>query len=126
MIGNPRGSGYDRERLDSYREPAWALEALLDVEPFSGPILDPAGGSGTIPRVCRDHGLTAFGSDIVNRGFGMRTDFFDRRDAAAVNIVSNPPFRIIERFIQHALTLASDKVAILARLALLERSLRSR
>jgi hypothetical protein len=36
------------------------------------------------------------------------------------NVISNPPFGSIERFIEHSLIVATEKVAILARLALLE------
>jgi len=117
--GNARGSGYQRQPLDFYREPHWAVDALLDVERFEGLVLDPACGSGTIPLVCRRRGITATGSDIVNRGFGDVMNFFDQREPVA-NIVSNPPFALVERFVEHALTLASDKVAILGRLTLLE------
>jgi hypothetical protein len=117
--GNARGSGYQRQPFDFYHEPHWAVEALLDVEPFEGLVLDPACGSGTIPLVCRRRGITATGSDIVNRGFGDQVDFFERREPAA-NIISNPPFALVERFVEHTLTLATRKVAILGRLALLE------
>jgi len=36
------------------------------------------------------------------------------------NIVTNPPYTLVESFISHALLVARGKVAILARLALLE------
>ena len=112
-------SGYQRQPHDFYVEPPWVVEALLDVEQFVGLVLDPACGSGTIPFVCRQRGITATGSDIANRGFGDVMDFFDRREPVA-NIASNPLFALVERFVEHALTLAADKVAILGRLALLE------
>jgi hypothetical protein len=117
--GNARGSGCQRQALDFYREPHWAVDALLDVERFEGPVLDPARGSGTIPLVCKKRGIMATGGDIVNRGFGDQVDFFDRWEIVA-NILSNPPFALVERFVKHALILASGKVAILGRLALLE------
>ena len=46
-------------------------------------------------------------------------DFFSLTNPVD-NIVSNPPFSPIERFVEHALTLAWHKVVILARLAFLE------
>jgi hypothetical protein len=117
--GNPRSSGYRRQPHDFYVEPEWAVAALLNAERFTGAILDPACGTGTIPRICREHGLHAAGSDIADRGFGVVVDFFDLRTPVD-NIISNPPFRLVEEFIDHALELARDKVAILARLSLPE------
>jgi hypothetical protein len=46
--GNARGSGYVRASDDFYREPRWAVDALLDVERFDGIVWDPACGSGNI------------------------------------------------------------------------------
>jgi hypothetical protein len=105
VTGFSRHSGYERQVFDYYREPEWAVDWLLDAQAFAGPILDPACGSGTVPRVCCRRGMTATGSDIVDRGFGSQLDFFDRREPVA-NIISNPPFRDVERFIRHALSLA--------------------
>jgi len=119
MTSNRRFSGFSRPPFDPYGEPTWAVEALLDVESFSGPILDPACGSGTIPLVFRQHGIPASGSDIVDSGFGDVGDFFDRREPAA-NIVSNPPPEIALPFIEHAFTVTSGKVAILTHLAFVE------
>jgi hypothetical protein len=68
--GYPRRSGYLRVDKDFYVEPPWVVHLLLDVETFTGAVHDPCCGSGTIPSVCRERGLTATGSDIVDRGFG--------------------------------------------------------
>lgn len=115
-----RASGYDRAAEDWYVEPASVVDALLDVERFDGVSLDPACGGGNVPRQFHARGLACFGSDITDRGYGLvNTDFFDRGEEYD-NIVSNPPYGIIERFIDHALALTTGKVAILARLAFLE------
>lgn len=123
--GNPRDSGYERVRDDWYREPPWLVDALLDVEPFVGGILDPACGGGTIPGRCLARGLLAIGSDIVNRGFGERQSFFVR-SAPVDNIITNPPFNQAQEFVEHALTIARRKVAVVQRLAFLEGQRRKR
>ncbi len=103
------------------REPAWVWDALLDRERFDGLIWDPCCGAGTGPTACVARGLRAIGTDLVDRGYsaGAVTDFFDT-DGGARNIASNPPYRDIDRFITTALAKASDKVAVFARLLLLE------
>jgi hypothetical protein len=118
--GNPRSSGYARQTLDWYVEPEWSVEGLFDVEKFTGTILDPACGSGTIVRVCRARGLEARGSDIVDRGYGYPVADFFGLTAPVDNLISNMPFGAADQFIPHALELARDKVAILGRLTLLE------
>lgn len=119
--GHPRDSGYERNGNDWYQEPREAIDLLLDHEIFSDYIFDPACGEGNIPNACQARGMTAFGSDIVDRGKGFPVlDFFSMSSGEVPNIISNPPFDTIEPFIHHALKLATMKVAILGRLALLE------
>lgn len=123
--GNARSSGYERNTNDYYVEPPRAVEALLNVERFSGGIHDPACGGGNIPRVVRSKGYQATGADIVDRGFGEVRDFLtdDRRYE---NIVTNPPFNLAVMFALHALDHTSGKVAILQRLSWLEGTNRHR
>jgi len=120
--GNPRSSGFERNGNDWYVEPPRAVTALLDVEPFSGSIHDPACGGGNIPKVAASRGYVATGSDIVDRGFGDGVQDFLADSRNYDNIVSNPPFGIATEFTLHALALVKPfgKVAILQRLAWLE------
>src|SRR5262249_41977490 len=74
--------------------------------------------------VLRTHGHEVIGSDLVDYG---RPDCFWRRDflferkapAGCEGIVSNPPYRLAEQFVAHALEL-SPLVVMLLRLAFLE------
>ncbi len=126
--GNSRASGYERNANDWYVEPPWIVHALLDAEPFGGddapPIWDPACGRGTIPRIANERGMIGFGSDLVDRGysrFSLGTmDFLTCARRTDNHIVSNPPYGILQEFVDHALTLTTGKVAVLARLAWLE------
>ena len=65
-----RASGYERAAADWYVEPAWIVHALLDVEDFPGLSWDPACGGGNIPKILRQRGMLAEGTDMVDRGFG--------------------------------------------------------
>ncbi len=115
-----RASGYERVEADWYVEPRWLVDALLDVEPFEGVTWDPACGGGTIPRAVADRGIEALATDIADRGFGVSGVDFLQSQRQVANIVSNPPYGIIQPWIERALTMTTHKVAILARLALLE------
>jgi hypothetical protein len=115
-----RASGYERAAADYYIEPRWCVEALLGAEKFTGVSWDPSCGSGNIPITLAKTGMTCLGSDIADRGYGeTHLDFFSAGKEVD-NIISNPPYGLIEKYVHHALTLASQKVALLARLALLE------
>jgi hypothetical protein len=93
---------------------------LLDVEALEGHSWDPSCGGGNIPMALRDRGLSCWGSDIADRGFGTTgLNFFEAADTAD-NIITNPPYGVIEPFIRRALLHTTSKVCVLARLALLE------
>lgn len=111
---------YARNAFDWYVEDAACVDKLLDAVTFDGPIHDPACGAGNIPTVARRRGLIATGSDIADRGFGETgIDFLDDT-RSRINIVSNPPYVLAERFITHALKITERKIAMLVRLAFLE------
>lgn len=115
-----KASGYDRVHNDWYREPRWLVDALLDVEPLEGFSWDPSCGAGNIPLALHARDMPCMGSDLADRGFGLTgLDFFKATDTAD-NIITNPPYNVIEIYIRHALSLTTRKVCILARLALLE------
>jgi hypothetical protein len=116
-IGLP--SGYDRADGDFYIEPRWIVEALLRVETFEGAIHDPFCGGGNIVGACLQQGLVASGSDRFDRGFGERRDAFNIVEPLE-NLISNPPFARIEDVIRHFLPLVRRKLALLARLNVLE------
>jgi hypothetical protein len=120
-------SGYDRVANKYYAEPRWLVDALLRHERFTGPVIDPCCGGGSIVAALRDAGYTANGSDIVDRGFGERADVLQHREPIA-SLVSNPPFTLAEPIVWHALPLLlpGGKLALLLRLAFLESQERQR
>lgn len=112
-------SGRERADADWYVEPRWLVEALLKVELFHGPVVDPFAGGGGIVGCCLQHGIPATGSDIADRGFGERRDAFTISEPIA-NMISNPPFAPIESVIRHFVPLVQRKLVLLARLNVLE------
>ena len=105
---------WERHADDFYVEPNWVDERLFDVEFFEGEIYDPACGLGRIVEAAGKQRLEAFGADVVRRSLfcGTETDFLTTTVDVA-NIVSNPPYKLAERFAVHALKCAQCKVALL-------------
>jgi hypothetical protein len=110
---------------DAYMTPAVATEALLRHVEFPIHLWEPACGDGTgILDVIRARGHRVIGSDLVDCG---RPDCFWRRDFLMESkapdgceaIVTNPPYKLAEPFIEHALDLC-PRVIMLLRLAFLE------
>lgn len=110
---------FHREEHEHYVEESWCSSRLFDVEPFHGHIVDPACGWGTIVINALKHGYCAAGSDLVHRGWDSThtpTDFL--KDTHQYdNIVTNPPFNIIEDFTIQAALRARRKAAVIFPLA---------
>lgn len=107
-----------REKDDFYATPTACTQALLDVETFDGGCWEPACGDGAISRVLPGRVVS---TDLINRGFGIAgRDFLFEQELLAPNIVTNPPFKLADEFVLHALHLRAEKIAIFMRLAWLE------
>lgn len=116
-----------REKDDFYPTPPEGTEALLRRVEFDGPIWEPACGDGAISEVLLAAGHSVISSDLVDRGYGEpRIDFLMETKPRAPNVITNPPFKLLVPFIEKALALTTGKVAILARLAVLEGAARRR
>ena len=101
-----------------------ATLSLLAVEPLPPTILEPACGRGAISKVLRSAGHTVIENDIVDYGQGQDSvkDFLDLKPAWADEIdavVTNPPYRLAQHFVRHALTLC-PRVFMLLRLTFYE------
>lgn len=107
---------WDREIDEHYVEPEWCSRRLFEEEKFDGAIYDPCCGFGTIVVGALKQGLSAAGSDLVDRGWdSTRTphDFLAPSDWRYRNIVCNPPFNIAAQFAEVALARADLKVAMI-------------
>lgn len=126
IIGSSTHSLNEREMLDFYATPPEAVEGLLKHEKFSKLIWEPACGMGHICEVLKKHGYDVVPSDLVDRGyFGtVPLDFlFHLREGDFEgDIITNPPFRAAQDFIERALQVVEPghKVAMLLRLNFLE------
>jgi hypothetical protein len=105
---------HKRERWDSdfYVEPEWAVEALFKAITFSGPIHDPAAGSGTIVRVAKRFGYKTTGADLVDRGRGFPVQNYLHDVMFHRVVVFNAPYKQNEAFIAHGLKLSTELAAL--------------
>lgn len=110
---------WSRDEHDWYVEPVWTDDRLFEVEGFRGPILDPACGEGRIVHAAHRACLIAYGSDIIQRSKEFEAFDFLRDDYplaghdCIVDIVSNPPYGVADRFVDLAVERASGTVAML-------------
>lgn len=111
----------EREENDFYATEPKAVELLLEEELFSRCVLEPACGQGHIAEVLKKSGYKVLASDLVDRGYGDTIDFFDMKQCYC-DIITNPPYKLAQKFVEHALDIAEDgiKVAMLLKLTFLE------
>jgi len=108
---------------DLYETPAVATLALLRVERLPHRLWEPAAGRGAIVKVLRSAGHEVLASDLVDYGepshFSRRDFLFEKLPDGCEAIVTNPPFKLAQQFVAHALDLCPF-VVMLLRLAFLE------
>ena len=115
----------EREKNDWYPTPFKATEKLLRVEDFDKTVWEPAAGDGAISVVLEDNGYKTVSSDLNDYGFcDAGVDFLMETERKADSLVTNPPYKLAQEFIQKAINLGCVKHAWLLRLAFLEGSKR--
>lgn len=99
----------DRRPFDDYpTEPGWT-HALLDRVQFEGTTLEPAAGAGWMVQALQDRGLDVRYSDLERDG----ADFLAYDGPQVENVVTNPPYRLVDEFAHKAREVATHKVALL-------------
>jgi hypothetical protein len=106
---------WDRVPHDFYVEPTWVSQRLFAVEGFMGCVWDPASGIGRIPEAAGIAGYRMIATDLIDRGYSKLDAVVDflHCERGVENVVCNPPYSIFRPFAEHALKLATDKVAMI-------------
>ena len=110
---------------DLYETPSVATDALLEVEvTLPRRIWEPAAGRGAIAKVLRARGHDVVAADLVDYGELEQQsgrDFLmeSRLPEGVEAIVTNPPYKLADQFVAHALDLC-PRVIMLLRLAFFE------
>lgn len=124
-IGSSNHTPDDRAEYDYYATDPQAVEMLLQLEPFSPVIWEPACGEGHISKVLSAHGYEVISTDLIYRGFGepepmdFLTETFPDFEG---DIITNPPYSAGLEFVERALETVrpGGKVAMFLKVQFLE------
>lgn len=113
----------EREKNDYYATQPLAVEKLLEIETFSTNIWECACGEGHISKVLENRGHIVKSTDLIDRGYGETgVDFLKQTNRFDGDIITNPPYKYAQDFIERALFLIPEKrkVAMFLKLQFLE------
>ena len=122
-LGASNHSTTEREDNDFYATEPKALELLLDIEEFDPYIWECACGKGHLSDALRKRGYIVKSTDLIDRGYGEgNVDFLQCTDKHNGDIITNPPYKHAQQFVEHALELIPDgnRVAMFLKLTFLE------
>ena len=117
--------------VDCYETPPEAVHALLKVEKLPEWIWEPACGPGSIVRTLRAARYCVIDSDLHDYGQSYQIDFLQQTDVPwhgmykTSCLLTNPPYQLAQKFVEHAAALQVPLVIMLLRLAFLEGTRRS-
>jgi hypothetical protein len=108
MIGfNPSA---ERQSEDFYATNPKALELFLERITKDKLILreniwECACGQGHLSKVLIENGFKVKSTDIIDRGYGGVKDFFEENEIFNGDILTNPPFKLAEEFIEKGMSI---------------------
>ena len=123
FIGAHNLSKEDRQAEDYYATNPIAAEWLEKIENLDKRIWECACGQGHLAKVFVNAGHEVFATDLIDRGYGKGgVDFLKCNERFVGDIVTNPPYKYAEKFIEHALELIPDgnKVCMFLKVQFLE------
>ena len=116
-----------KDSPDDFPTPPWATRALLqhvirDPNLSNLTCLEPACGRGYMSRPLLEKFRRVDSADLIDYGYGEVRDFLTYPYLAGSHdwVITNPPFKLAQEFIERAMTVANSGVAILARTVFLE------
>lgn len=114
----------DRQPEDYYATDPKAAELLLEVEPELNNIWECACGEGHLAKVFDNANKLGLATDKVYRGYGNLNpiDFLTWDDCWNGDIVTNPPYKYAQEFIEKALEVIDEgnKVCMFLKVTFLE------
>ena len=122
-LGASNHTDKERQSEDFYATEPRAAELLLELEEFDENIWECACGQGDLSKVFEKAGHKVLSTDLVDRGDGTGgVDFLKCNEVFNGDIITNPPYKYAQSFVEHALELVPDghKVAMFLKLQFLE------
>lgn len=107
ILGASNHADAERESNDYYATDPQVLALLSAKYEIPDVILEPACGSGDLSKWLERNGHKVYSSDIVDRGYGEKRNFFDMTSVPddCKCILTNPPYKYATEFVLHALDL---------------------
>tara|TARA_Y100000401_G_scaffold39938_1_gene30341 strand:+ start:96 stop:602 length:507 start_codon:yes stop_codon:yes gene_type:complete len=98
-----------RNTNDFYPTPQAILDVLVENLDWSKNtvIWEPCAGDGRLVDTFENHGYQVIAHDIISGN-----DFFDWSESPSIALVTNPPFKPIRQFIDHAFKIGISKMAL--------------
>lgn len=116
-----------KNSLDDFPTPPWATRALTEHVIGKNDLaaltcIEPACGRGHMAVTLAEYFKEVMAADVFDYGFGREQDFLKSKIAAGSFdwVITNPPFRLAEDFIQKGLSIARCGVAMLTRTVFVE------
>ena len=112
-----------REEYDYYATDPIAGKLLLEAEPDLTNIWECASGAGHLAKVFDEAGKLGKATDLIDRGYGTVEDFLSNTEPYHNgDIVTNPPYKLAQEFVEHALNKVDEgrKVCMFLKVLFLE------
>ena len=113
----------ERQEDDFYATDPKAARLLLELEDFDHNIWECACGEGHLAEVFKEAGHNVFATDLIDRGYGVGGfDFLNCNEHWDGDIITNPPYKYAQEFVEHAMELVpvGAKVVMFLKLQFLE------
>lgn len=114
QLGASNHSNKEREQNDFYATDPKSLEIFLekldeDKIYLHKNIWECACGKGHLSKVLEEKGYNVHSTDIVDRGYGIgNVDFLKQDTSFEGDILTNPPFKYAEKFVEKSMSLLKD------------------
>lgn len=121
-IGASNHCDHERQEHDYYATEPLATRLLCDVECLAPNVWEPACGEGHMAEVLKEYHYDVRATDLVDRGYGEEMDFLTTDEKWDGDIVTNPPYKYAQEFVEKALSIIPDgrKVCMFLKLTFLE------
>ncbi len=120
-LGASNHTTSERAKHDYYATHPDAINALFKYEHFEGSIWECACGEGHLSKRMEELGKQVVSTDLIDRGYGKGgVDFLTSKKLLANNIITNPPYKYAQEFVEKAISLRPEKIAMFLKLTFLE------
>jgi hypothetical protein len=121
-LGASNHTTKERENNDYYATDPIAIDSLIRGQ-ISHKVWEVACGEGHLSERLKEYGHEVYSTDLIDRGYGVGgIDFLECPTKWDGDILTNPPYKFAQQFVEHSLELINDgsKVFMFLKLQFLE------